>query len=149
MIEIRKIERNKIAAKDSSAITSLIKNYKQAIGEAELTPAQYAELNRAIAAGEITFFLAFENDILVAMCSLSKTFSTFSCSYSGVFEDFYILPEYRGKGLAKLLTKHVFDYCTANGITSLWVGSADCDLEMYKHLGFALNLGNLLTWTAE
>ena len=32
------------------------------------------------------------------------------------------------------------------GVKSIWVGCSDVDVEMYKHLGFNVTLGNLLAW---
>ena len=130
-------------------IALLMKGYKKDIGEEELSAGQLEALEKAISNGDITFFTAKSEGKAVAMCSVTRTFSTFSCAYSGVFEDFYISPQYRGSGLARLLTAHVFDYCRQSGILSLWVGSADCDVEMYKKLGFEIPLGNLLTWSAD
>ncbi|NLY47223.1 MAG: GNAT family N-acetyltransferase, partial [Tissierella sp.] len=58
-------------------------------------------------------------------------------------------PKYRKYGIAKRLTEFVLNYCSENNIYSLWVGCADCDVEMYKYLGFEIPLGNLLTWASE
>lgn len=131
-----------------SVIKLLMDGYKEAIEEEPLTEEQYAELERAIRDSRIHFFIAKEDEA-VAMCSVSVTFSTFTCSAGGVFEDFYILPKYRKSGLARRLTEYVFDWCKQNGIMSLWVGSSDCDVGMYRNLGFEIPLGNLLAWSAE
>ncbi|BCN30842.1 GNAT family N-acetyltransferase [Anaeromicropila herbilytica] len=130
-------------------IKPLIDNYKNSIHEDKLTAVQLESLSVAISLEDIVFFVAKIEDTAVAMCSVTRTFSTFSCSYSGVFEDFYIIPEYRKKGLAKKMTTYIFDYCKQNSISSLWVGCADCDVEMYKHLGFEIPLGNLRTWSVD
>jgi len=62
----------------------------------------------------------------------------------GIFEDFYILPEYRHKGIAHQLVQFAF-YCS--GVTSLVVTFADCDVEMYNALSFSISLGNMLAFT--
>lgn len=131
-----------------SVIKPLMDGYKRTIEEEPLTEEQYAALEKAIRDNRIHFFIAKEDEV-VAMCSVSATFSTFTCSAGGIFEDFYILPEYRKTGLARRLTEYVFDWCKQNSIMSLWVGSADCDVEMYRKLGFEIPLGNLLAWSAE
>ena len=37
----------------------------------------------------------------------------------------------------------------AEKVGSLSVGCADCDLEMYKSIGFRIPLGNMLAYIAE
>ena len=70
-------------------------------------------------------------------------FSTFDYMQSGVFEDFYIRPEYRHKGIASRLVQYAYG---ESGISSLTVGCADCDINMYQSLGFSISLGNLLAF---
>ncbi len=132
---------------DFNTLVPLLDGYKKEIGENPLEIQQLSALRVAIEKDEIVFFVAKHNENLIAMCSISKTFSTFKCSYSGVFEDFYIIPEYRKEGVAKRLLDFVFGYCKNEKISSLWVGCADCDIDMYKHLGFDIPLGNLFTWS--
>ena len=61
----------------------------------------------------------------------------------GVFEDFYIVPEYRHKGIARQLVRFAYQ---ESGVGSLTVGCADCDVKMYLSLGFTIPLGNLLAF---
>lgn len=81
------------------------------------------------------------------MCSISIAFSTYRSSEMAIFEDFYIKKQYRGKGMASMLTDYVLNDMKKRQIDSVWVGCADCDIEMYKHLGFNVDLGNLYTWS--
>lgn len=131
---------------DISKIKDLLADYKKSIGEEPLASGQLKKLELAVARGEITFFVCYKYDKPIGMCSVSRTFSTFNCEYSGVFEDFYVRPEYRGQGIAKSLVEFVFKYCDEHKIATLWVGCAQCDVGMYKQLGFRYPLGNLLTW---
>ena len=124
----------------------LLADYKKSIGEELLNKEQLNKLELAINSGEITFFVCYKSDKLAGMCSISRTFSTFNCEYSGVFEDFYVRPEFRGQNIAKSLVEFVFKYCDEHNIATLWVGCSKYDVEMYKHLGFKYPLGNLLTW---
>jgi GNAT superfamily N-acetyltransferase len=78
------------------------------------------------------------------MCSVSLIYSTYAFRDSGIFEDFYIVPEYRKRGMAKMLTSFVFEECRKAGLSSLLVGCSDADREMYGHLGFDVRLGQLL-----
>lgn len=133
-------------AVDVPQILELMGGYKLAIGEAQLTDAQKEALGEAIAGGRIAFFLAKRGWRAIGMCSVCETFSTFQCRPGGVFEDFYVLPAFRKNGAAKLLADAAFAHCRARGIAALWVGCADSDAARYKHLGFTIPLGNLLTW---
>ena len=134
---------------DAAAIAPLIGEYKRAIGEEPLQTEALAALQAAIQRGDIVFFVAMDGDAPAAMCSVTRTFSTYRCAYGGIFEDFYVRPQYRKTGLARALVDRAFAFCREHGIASLWVGSADCDVQMYRHLGFTVPLGNLLAWSAE
>ncbi len=124
----------------------LVNAYKRAIGEEPLNREDIESLFRAVRDEHIQFFTAMEGETLAGMCSLCRTFSTFHCAFGGIFEDFYVEPAFRGKGVARKLVSAVINECKRTGITSLWVGCADADVQMYKSLGFEIPLGNLLAW---
>lgn len=117
--------------------------YKKEIGEDEPAFEARDRLSAAMKAGSIEFYGAWDGDKLVGCCSITKGFSTFNYGMSGVFEDFYIVPECRHKGIARELVCFAYEN---SGVQSLTVGCADCDLEMYEALGFAVKLGNLLAF---
>ena len=117
--------------------------YKKAIGEDAPTEEDLERRRRAIREKEILFFACADGNRLIGCCSVSPTFSTFRYERGGVFEDFYIVPEYRHKGIARKLTEFAF---RESGVGSLTVGCADCDTEMYKALGFGVSLGNMLAY---
>lgn len=127
----------------------LMDAYKYDIEEEKLSDAAKERLREAIAAGQITFFVAMEEEQIVGMCSVCETFSTYTCQKSGVFEDFYIIPQRRRTGLARQMTHAVFDRMRARGVMTLWVGAAPCDVRMYESLGFDAPLGMLRSWNAE
>ena len=102
-------------------ICNLQNGYKAEIGEEFLSDVQQEQLIHAIEQGKINFFVAKRNTRVVGMCSISITFSTFQCKCSGIFEDFFIEPLFRKKGISKLLTKYVFDWCKQQEIYSLRV----------------------------
>ena len=139
----------KLNLTDFENLTYLEQQYKIAIGEPQLTFEQIAALKHAIETGKIEFFVAKDGENLVGMCSVTVAFSTFACGDMGIFEDFFILKTHRSQGIAKSLTGYVFAEMKARGVASLWVGSADMDVAMYKSLGFEIPLGNLLTWSAD
>ena len=118
-------------------------DFKRCIGEEPLTEEKQKLLQRAIEDGKITFFVAMQGDRTVGMCSVAKCYSTFSCSDTGVYEDFYIEPLFRGKGIARRLAEAAQAWCRDNGISSLTVCCAPCDEKMYQALGFDECLGTI------
>ncbi|MCH5323657.1 MAG: GNAT family N-acetyltransferase [Eubacterium sp.] len=117
--------------------------YKLEIGEDEPTISDLVKLHNAIMHADILFYGCVIECQLVAICSVSKVFSTFNYSISGVFEDFYIAPQFRHKGIARKLVKYAYEN---SGVSSMTVGCADCDKEMYNALGFNIPLGNMLAY---
>ena len=75
------------------------------------------------------------------MCSVSPSFSTFSCGKVGTFDDFYVEPAFRKQGIARKLAEAAQEWCRENGVASLTVCCAPCDEEMYQALGFDAPLG--------
>ena len=65
----------------------------------------------------------------------------------GVFDDFYIEPVFRKKGIARQLALAAQDWCKENGLASLTVTCAPCDERMYQSLGFEFRLGSTYTIT--
>ncbi len=124
-------------------LMALQHGYKTEICESAPDNEDSARLMQAIQAGRIIFFGCIEDSRLVACCSVSPTFSTFDYRIGGVFEDFYILPEYRHRGIARKLAEYAY---RESGVSSLTVGCADCDIEMYKALGFRISLGHMLAF---
>ena len=94
----------------------------------------------------ILFFGVWDENALIACCSVTVGFSTFDYRPSGVFEDFYICSAYRHQGIARQLVQFAY---RESGVSSLTVGCADCDVNMYQSLGFSILLGNLLAFEGE
>ncbi len=139
----------KFNLEDFEKLKVLVRDYKSSIGENTPTYEELDKLKLAIKDNLISFYVAKQDNDLAAMCSVCELYSTFNFSKSGIFEDFYVSPDFRKKGLARQLSNFVFSQCKLQGIKSLWVGCADADLEMYKSLGFEIPLGNLLTWSDD
>ena len=121
----------------------LQKMYKAEIGEEEPGSAEKARLSGAIEMNKIFFFGAWDGNKLAGCCSVTAGFSTFDYRAAGTFEDFFVRPEYRHTGIARKLVEFAF---RESGVSSLTVGCADCDVEMYRALGFTVELGNLLAF---
>ena len=117
--------------------------YKEEIGEERPSEGDLAALSNAVRDGRILFFGCLDRGRLVGCCSVSPVFSTFDYRTGGVFEDFYILPSYRHKGIARQLVRFARD---ESGVSTMTVGCADCDRELYMALGFRIALGNMLSY---
>ena len=136
----------KIGTELFDELKSLQKDYKVAIGEDMPNETELDSLRNAIEQGHIHFYGCICDESLVACCSICVTYSTFNYDKSGVFEDFYIKPEYRHRGIARKLVAYAFEH---SKISSLTVGCADCDVEMYQAIGFQIPLGNMLAYGGE
>lgn len=139
------MEYRRLTVTDMEALWALQTAYKREIGEDEPTAQDRERLQSAIEGEKILFYGAFDSASLIGCCSVTVGFSTFLYAPSGVFEDFYIRPAYRHKGIAKALVQFARE---DSGVSTLTVGCADCDLDMYKALGFTIPLGNLLAFDA-
>ena len=128
-------------------LLKLENGFKKEIGEEFLTKENQKQLQRAVKEGKITFFIAKRGSRAVGMCSVAKYYSTFSCSDTGVYEDFYIEPVFRGKGIARKLAQAAQTWCRQNGIASLTTCCAPCDEKMYQALGFDICLGTTFAHT--
>lgn len=118
------------------------------IGEQALTEEKQEQLQQAIRDGKITFFIAKRGCRAVGMCSVSRCFSTFSCADTGVFDDFYIEPVFRRKGIARKLAQAAQSWCNEKCIASMTVSCAPCDEGMYQALGFNVQLGTTFSYLA-
>ena len=117
--------------------------YKAAIGEDTPGAEELKRLSLAVKQERILFYGAWEGSSLVGYCSVTVGFSTFNYRPCGVFEDFYIIPECRHRGIAGELVRYAY---RESGVASLTVGCAECDAQMYRALGFSVPLGNLLAY---
>ena len=117
--------------------------YKQEIGEDRPTDENFDSLCEAISTEQILFYGCIDEGGLIACCSITPTYSTFNYQIGGMFEDFYIVPEYRHRGIARQLVGFAY---RESGVGSLTVGCADCDVKMYRSLGFTIPLGNLFAF---
>ena len=133
----------RLSGKYLEALKFLQTEYKHEIGEDAPSEEDFGSLFRAIEDEKILFYGCVEQGELIACCSVCPTYSTFDYQKGGVFEDFYIVPAYRHKGIAGRLVRFAYQ---ESGVSSLTVGCADCDLEMYKALGFNVPLGNMLAF---
>ena len=125
-------------------LKKLENGFLKEIGEEPATEEKQEQLAQAIRDGKITFFVAKRGYRVVGMCSVAKCFSTFACTDTGVFDDFYIEPVFRKKGIARKLAQAAQVWCKEKDLASLTVCCAPCDEGMYRALGFATRLGTTL-----
>ena len=137
------MEYSRIGVSQIGPLWALQKAYKAEIEEDAPTERDLGRLREAMEENRILFYGAWDGPTLTGCCSVTIGFSTFRYAASGVFEDFYIRPEYRHKGIARALAAYARQ---DSGVASLTVGCADCDVEMYQSLGFSIHLGNLLAF---
>ena len=131
----------KINASEIDALWELQKEYKAEIGEDEPDNTGKKNLADAISKETILFYGVWKENSLIGCCSVTVGFSTFDYMPSGVFEDFFIRSAYRHQGIARQLVEFAY---RESGVSSLTVGCANCDVQMYQALGFTITLGNLL-----
>ena len=127
-------------------LKKLENGFLKEIGEEALSEEKQEALSKAIREGKIKFFIAKRGYRAVGMCSVAECWSTFSCAETAVFEDFYIEPVFRGKGIARMLAAEAQKWCAERGLSSLSVCCAPCDEEMYKSLGFDVQLGKTFAY---
>lgn len=132
-----------IDASHIDLLWELQKQYKAEIGEDIPNDISKKRLKDAISKGEILFFGAWEGDALVGCCSITVGFSTFDYMPSGTFEDFFICPDFRHKGIARQLVQFAYK---SSAMSSMTVACAQCDIQMYKSLGFSIQLGSLFAF---
>ena len=128
-------------------LKKLENGFLKEIGEQMLTEEKQEKLQQAIRDGKITFFMAKRGYRAVGMCSVAKCFSTYACSNTGVFDDFYIEPAFRRKGAARKLAQAAQQWCSDNTVSSLTVCCSPCDEGMYRALGFDVRLGSTFAYT--
>ena len=126
-------------------LKKLENGFLKEIGETPATEEKQERLAQAIRDGKITFFVAKRGYRTVGMCSVAKCFSTFACTDTGVFDDFYIEPVFRRKGIARKLAQAAQKWSKENGLASLTVTCAPCDEGMYQALDFDTRLGYSFT----
>lgn len=137
------MEYSRVTKDNMAGLKELQLGYKQEIGEGRPTVENFDSLCEAILTGRIVFYGCMEEGRLIACCSITPVYSTFNYQIGGVLEDFYIVPEYRHRGIARRLVEFAY---RESGVASLTVGCADCDVEMYRSLGFTVPLGNLFAY---
>jgi len=130
--------------KDANELWTLENAFLNAVGEKVMDKTAQVRLVQAINKKKIIFFVARREGQPIGMCSVSPCFSTFACKPCGVFDDFFIRPEHRGHGVARMLVNAAQLWCKERDYASLTAGCSPKDAAMYQSLGFAAKLGTIL-----
>ena len=113
-VVIRSMEASQI-----DALWELQLRYKAEIGEDEPQAQDKERLARAMEAGQILFYGAWDGNVPVGCCSVTKGFSTFDYRPCGVLEDFYIRPEYRRRGIGTQMVAYCMRELRKMGINKV------------------------------
>lgn len=121
----------KLDGSHMNQLWELQKAYKAEIGEEEPGEQERARLKTAIENVQITFYGAWAGTTLIGCCSITVGFLTFDYSQSGVFEDFYIQPQYRHKGIARQLVQYAYCHhrrqtCMCLSLLKSFITSCPC-----------------------
>ncbi len=130
----------KINLKHFEDLKKLQSKYKLEIGKEKPTDFDFAKLGEAIKEDIIHFYGCMDGERLVGLASVSYVFSTYKYEKIGILEDFYILEDYRHKGLARKLIDFIYK---ESGLNNISVTCADCDIKMYNSLGLDIRLGTM------
>lgn len=122
-------------------LKKLKNGFLREVGEPALTEEKQERLSQAIRDHKITFLIAYRGSRAVGMCSVAACFSTFACADIGMFDDFYIEPVFRKKGIARKLVQAAQEWCKEHGLATLSVCCAQSDEGMYQNLGVSTRLG--------
>lgn len=131
--------------RDYRMLSLLLGGFKAEMGEQPLTQRQWAQLRNAIEEGRITYYVAYLSGEPVGICSLCETYSSYQCTAGGVFEDFFVLPQARGRGVARALVQQACGVVRARGGHTLTVACPPTDTELYQALGFTDARGTSLS----
>jgi GNAT superfamily N-acetyltransferase len=121
----------------------LLNGFLTTIGEPALEDESVNRLKEAIKKEKIFFYIARTAESVAGICSLTIGFSTYRAAPFGVMEDFYVVPEMRRRGVARLLLEYALADARKKGCRSLVLGCSDDDMPMYEHLGFR-KIGNMM-----
>ncbi len=99
-------------------LLKLENGFRNEIGFPALTEKMYNRLTAAIQDSETTFFLAKRGYRAVGMCSITRYFSSSTCSETAILSDLYVEPVFRKKGIAQMLCMAAMDFCKENNIAN-------------------------------
>ena len=126
---------------DYRILSTMLNSFRTEVGQLPPTTEEWCRLRDAIEKDYIRYFIAYLDDAPVGLCSLCPYYSSIRSCPSAVFEDFYVRPEARSQGIARILVKYAADTVRSWGGRAMSVTCPPDDEAMYQALGFSDELG--------
>lgn len=99
---------------DADAVTALVAEFFAAEGFATDAAVVRERVPRFLATGANAAFLAFEGDVPVGVATLTTAFGLETGHYAEI-EDLYVVPDHRGRGVARRLLDACVAECERRG----------------------------------
>lgn len=96
--------------------------------------------------GLYSIIAAFDADNIVGFGALCESHSLYAEGTFGIIQEFYVMPEYRSKGVGKGLIKEIINFAKTNGWKRLElctppIPEFDRTVEFYESNGFVITGG--------
>jgi ribosomal protein S18 acetylase RimI-like enzyme len=99
-------------------------------------------LNLLIMDDDKAVFVAMSDQSIIGMITGQLVVSTAAGGYSVLLEDLFVMPEYRGKGIASMLIRYLLSWGKAKGAVRIQLVADENNsaaLELYKKTGFSVS----------
>ncbi len=93
---------------------------------------------RQIVRGHARWFVADDSERIIGTClaTLSNGSSNILKDVSAMLAGIYVDPEYRGRGIARLLTENAIAWCKERGCVRIRLNASPAGRHLYETLGF-------------
>lgn len=90
-------------------------------------------------AGSGIWILAEEDGSVVGTCTVFRQMgrSQILLDATAMVAGMYVLPEYRGRGIARALMEWVVDWCREQGVKTIRLNASKAGRPLYESIGFA------------
>jgi GNAT superfamily N-acetyltransferase len=109
---------------DVDALLPLITGYRVFYRQQPDSSRERAFLQSHLQSGTSTIYIAESNGTIAGFTQLFKTFSTVHLSCAYILEDLYVLPEYRGGGIATSLLERACRHAQDAGASGMFLETA-------------------------
>ena len=126
--------------KDIEQVAVLFNEYRMFYEQKSDIESAKIFLEERITKGESVIFIAIENGEYVAFTQLYSSFSSVGLSKIWILNDLYVLENYRKKGIAEQLIKHVFNYSKTTERKKVTLSTAYDNFiaqKLYEKIGFS------------
>ena len=126
--------------KDIEQVAVLFNEYRMFYKQKSDIESAKIFLEERITKGESVIFIAIENGEYVAFTQLYSSFSSVGLSKIWILNDLYVLENYRKKGIAEQLIKHVFNYSKTTERKKVTLSTAYDNFiaqKLYEKIGFS------------